>query len=83
MKQLVLILAMACPWGVHAEPMKLEFVKKPLAVYPSNLSTSGISGVVRLAFTAHSDGSVSDIELLQSSYGSLHSRHIAPSLNGA
>jgi TonB family protein len=52
----------------QAEEMKLVYEKQPKAIYPSALYMAGISGVVRIAFNAHHDGSVTDIQVLHSSY---------------
>jgi TonB family protein len=52
----------------HAEEMKFEFEKKPRAIHPPGLYQAGISGAVRIAFIAHSDGSITDIKVLRSSY---------------
>jgi TonB family protein len=62
-------------WGVisfcaisHAEEMKFEYEKKPHAIHPPGLYQAGISGVVRVGFIARSDGSITDIKVLRSSY---------------
>lgn len=52
----------------HADDMKLEYEKQPHAVYPASLYRAGISGVVRVEFSANNDGSITDVEVLQSSY---------------
>jgi TonB family protein len=68
MKGIMMGVALGLCAMAHAEDMKLEYEKQPRAVYPRNLQHAGISGVVRMEFTANSDGSVTDIEVVQSSY---------------
>lgn len=68
MKGLLLWLAMSVGTVAQADEMKLEYEIQPSAKYPYSLYRADISGVVRLAFNAHNDGSISDIQVLQSSY---------------
>jgi TonB family protein len=67
-KGLVLCIALGLSALAHAEEMKLEYEKQPHAVYPASLYRAGVSGVVRVQFSANNDGSITDIDVLQSSY---------------
>lgn len=68
MKGLVLCIALSLGALAHAAEMKLEYEKQPHAIYPAGLYRAGVSGVVRVEFSAHHDGSITDIEVRQSSY---------------
>jgi periplasmic protein TonB len=68
MKGIMMGVALGLCAMAHAEEVKLEYEKQPRAVHPAGLYQAGISGVVRVEFTAHHDGSITDIQVLQSSY---------------
>jgi len=68
MKGLILCVALSLSAMAHAGEFKLEYEKQPHAVYPASLYRAGVSGVVRVEFTANNDGSITDIDVLQSSY---------------
>lgn len=53
--------------GIAQADIKLEFVEKTIPVYPAELRKDAITGSVRVGFQVHSDGTVSDVKVIQSS----------------
>ncbi|MNJ34956.1 transport protein TonB [compost metagenome] len=53
--------------GIAHADIKLEFVEKTIPAYPAELRQAAITGSVRVGFNVHADGTVSDVNIIQSS----------------
>ncbi len=71
MRWLACVLLLVMSVGVRAEEVLLIPENNPKPIYPRALFRAGITGEVRVRFTANADGSVSKVSILQSDHPDL------------
>lgn len=71
MRWIAFLLVLALSGEARAEEFLLIPEDNPKPVYPPALQRAGITGDVRVRFTAHADGSVSKVSILQSDHPDL------------
>ena len=71
MRWFACVLLLVVTVGVRAEEVFLVPENNPKPIYPRALSRAGITGEVRVRFTANADGSVSKVSILQSDHPDL------------
>jgi TonB family protein len=71
MRWIAFLLVLALSGEARAEEFLLIPEDNPKPVYPPALHRAGITGDVRVRFTAHADGSVSKVSILQSDHPDL------------
>ncbi|MGF6284079.1 energy transducer TonB [Pseudomonas silensiensis] len=68
MRWFACVLLLVVSAGVRAEEVFLIPENNPKPIYPRALFRAGITGEVRVRFTANADGSVSNVSILQSDH---------------
>lgn len=53
-----------------AQPVELKYANQPAPAYPRYLYEQGVSGLVLFEFRGHSDGSITDVNVIDSSHHS-------------
>ena len=53
-----------------AQPVELKYAHQPAPAYPRSLYEQGVSGLVLFEFRGHSDGSITDVNVIDSSHHS-------------
>jgi TonB family protein len=71
MRWFACVLLLVVTIGVRAEEVFLVPENNPKPIYPRALFRAGITGEVRVRFTANADGSVSKVSILQSDHPDL------------
>lgn len=71
MRWLACVLLLVVSVGVRAEEVLLIPENNPKPIYPRALFRAGITGEVRVRFAANADGSVSNVNILQSDHPDL------------
>jgi len=71
MRWFACVLLLVVTVGVRAEEVLLIPENNPKPIYPRALFRAGITGEVRVRFTANADGSVSNVSILQSDHPDL------------
>lgn len=71
MRWFTCVLLLVLSVGVRAEEVLLIPENNPKPIYPRALFRAGITGEVRVMFTANADGSVSKVNILQSDHPDL------------
>jgi TonB family protein len=71
MRWFACVLLLVVTVGVRAEEVFLVPENNPKPIYPRALFRAGITGEVRVRFTANADGSVSKVSILQSDHPDL------------
>lgn len=53
-----------------AQPVELKYAHQPAPAYPRSLYEQGVSGMVLFEFQGHSDGAITDVNVIDSSHKS-------------